>query len=127
MNDSPFKPGARVAVNVRCSDDVRESFVEKVHKNGNFTLHGSSQQWRPSGGPSVLSARYHAFETRSGYSRGHLILWDEAADVDITAKIAATKLKNRWRDIRNKIDQLRECPNEATCDAIEAALALVKS
>lgn len=124
MNESPFKSGARVAIYGRYSrNEVHESFVDKVYKNGNFTLRGSPQQWRPSG---LTFGRWYANETGSEWTHVHLILWDEAADAEIKEKIVEAKLKQRWRDIRFKIDRLRKHPDETVCDAIEAALALVK-
>jgi hypothetical protein len=120
MAEHPFVPGARVAVSIRFSDEVRESFVDKVYKSGNFTLRGSNQQWRP-WCSDWSDKRWHATATGSGWDRGSLQLWDETTDAEISARVAATNLKNRWRAIRQKVDNLKT-PTIELCDAIETAL-----
>lgn len=120
MTDNPFVPGARVAVYDRYGDGVREAFVEKVYKNGNFILCGSSQQWRP-WRSSYGDQRWSATETKSGYNRSRLDLWNKTTDAEITARLVAVQLKARWRCIRVGIDDVKE-PTTELCDTIKAAL-----
>ncbi len=122
MSDSPFIPGARVAVGERYGDEVTEGFVDKVYENGNFTLRGDKQQWR--GYQSSFSdRRWSALETRGGYQRRRLDLWDAETDKDIREKMDARRSRIRWQRIKLKIDATKE-PTPALCDAIEAALAI---
>lgn len=121
MSDTPFIPGARVAVDDRFGSGIKESFVDKVYKNGNFTLRDSKQQWRPWHG-GYGEKRWHATATGSGWHRASLSLWDEATDRELTEKIEAQKIKLRWQKIRSKIDGMKY-PTAAMCDAIETALA----
>ncbi|MET4289210.1 hypothetical protein [Bradyrhizobium sp. LA6.12] len=120
--EHPFAPGARVAVSEKYTDNVAENFVDKVYKSGNFTLRGSKQQWSP--WQSTWSdKRWSAMETGSGFHRRRLDLWDDATDQELKEKIEAQNVKKRWRDIRSKIDNIKE-PTAALCDAVEAALSL---
>jgi hypothetical protein len=122
MTEHPFRPGARVAVSERYSDEVSEAFVEKVYKTGNFTLRGSKKQWRPWQYNWGDTSRWSATETGSGWSRGRLDLWDETTDAELSAKIAEKHLKTRWREIKGKLDAVKH-PTPTLCDAIEAALS----
>jgi hypothetical protein len=123
--ENPFVPGTRVAVSSRWDEDITEGFVEKVYKSGNFTLRGSKQQWRSwqqhnyGEGPG----RWSAIQTGGGYTRRRLDLWDETTDTEIREKIEARQTKQRWRNIRAKIDNMRE-PTAAMCAALEAALTV---
>lgn len=56
-----FVPGARVAIRDKHGDGYREAFVDKVYKNGNFTLR--SQQWRPWRPGAHDDGRWCAHET----------------------------------------------------------------
>jgi hypothetical protein len=126
MSESPFVPGARVAVSQRYSDEITESFVEKVYKNGNFTLRGSKQQWKPWSHTWSKIQRWSASETGGDRHRKRLEFWDDATDKEIRAKLDEQAVKRRWRDIRSKIDGTKY-PTAAMCDAIEAALTVVDS
>ena len=121
MTDHPFVPGARVAVRNLYSDRVIENFVDKVYKTGNFTLRGSSQQWKPWQN-SYGQRTWAASETGSGrWSGSRLDLWDETTDAKISADIEASKARHRWNDLRRKVERIRE-PDNVLCDAIEVAL-----
>lgn len=118
----PFVPGARVAVRERYGNDITEGFVDKAYKSGRFTLRGSSQQWRP--WQTHLGDRtWSATETGSGWGRRSLDIWDESTHTEICAQIDAKRARNRWGNIRRKIEGVRD-PTNALCDAIEAALSL---
>jgi hypothetical protein len=124
--DNPFKPGARVAISTRYTNEVHESFVEKLYKSGRFTLRGSAQQWKPY--CWGVDQAWSATETGSGYVRGHLKIWDETTDAEITSRIAEQKLRARWDKIRHRVGSVdRKNVTEEVCDAIEAALTKVKS
>jgi hypothetical protein len=121
--DSPFIPGARVAIKSRYVDDYTEAFVDKVHKSGNFTLKGSPQQWRPWRTAYDDEVSWSAVETGGGWSRRHLKLWDESTDAEIKEKMAATKRRQRFEEIKRRLHNM--APAEATdamLDQIEAAL-----
>ena len=77
---SPFVVGARVAVQHGRSDEYTGGFIEKVYKNGNFTLRGDTskppRQWRPShyrgygeGRPIQWSVRWEAAHGRDDVAR----------------------------------------------------------
>lgn len=119
--EHPFVPGARVAVYDRYGDGLREGFVDKVYKTGNFTLRGSNQQWRP-WRPSYGGDCWSASSTgSSSWERGRLDLWDQATDEKISKKIAATKLKERWNRLGRRLDAVKN-PTAEFCDAIDQAL-----
>jgi hypothetical protein len=120
MQENPFKPGVRVAVFDRHADTYYENFVDKVYKNGNFTLKGSTQQWRPHNG------RRWATETGNVWNRPALKIWDADTDAEITAKIAAFARGQRFKKIQDRLRRM--APSAVTndmLDQIEAALALV--
>jgi hypothetical protein len=120
--DHPFVPGARVAVRDRYGDGYTEGFVDKIYKTGHFVLRGETQRWRAY---HYGDGRWSATETGSNYSRRRLDLWDETTDAEISAKIEATKAKQRWNKIIAKIERVRE-PTTALCDAVEATLATIE-
>jgi hypothetical protein len=121
MSETPFIPGARVAVSEKYSDGLTEGLVEKVYKNGNFTIRGSKQQWRPWQN-NYGGRNWGAMETGSGWHRRTLKLWDETTDKEIQQKIEEQRTKERWRAIRAKIEGMRY-PTPALCDSVEAALS----
>src|SRR4051812_16116611 len=88
MAESQFVPGARVAVSGgRWSTHLyKEAFVDKVHKNGNFTLKGdeSRQQYRPS------YDGLEAWQTGKDntWHRTKVRLWTDEIDVEIKEKAA---------------------------------------
>ncbi len=111
---SLFVPGARVAVDNNGS--FRESFVDRVHKNGNFTLRGSSQQWRPYQNTARPTGD-------SSWMRPRLQIWDETNNARIRSAIAAQNRLDRIRIIRARLDNTKS--DEITDEqltAIEAAL-----
>lgn len=125
MSESPFVPGARVAIRDRYGDGRTEAFVEKVHTNGNFTLRGSKQQWRP--WRSGYDGRWSAHETGGGYGRRALDIWDETTDAttdaEIAAAVAKTRRRTRLREIQERVRRLQvNSTTDAMLDAIEAAL-----
>ena len=123
--DHPFVPGARVAIYDRWDNNrVTEGFVDKVYKTGNFTLCGDKQQWSPYRAGSDDRPKWRAVETSGGYSRRRLDLWDETADAEITAKVEASKARDRWRKLIVRIERVKE-PTAALCDAVEAAVAIL--
>jgi hypothetical protein len=127
VENSPFVPGARVAISDFHGDNYREAFVEKVYKNGNFTLRDSTRQWRPSSWMphGEDRPRWSASERgeRMRFSRRNLKIWDSTTDAEITeARAFAARLHKR-RELR---DRLASIPDAALTDAmlaqIEAAL-----
>ena len=45
MSESPFIAGVRVAVRQGDYEKWHEKFIDKVHKNGNFTLRGDKHAY----------------------------------------------------------------------------------
>jgi len=125
MTESPFIPGARVAVGDKFADSVTEGFVDKAYKGGNFTLRGSKQQWRPWCTRGSAGPRWSAMETGSGWARRRLDIWDATTDKEISEKVEAHKARLKWRDLRSKLEAVKE-PTLELCDAIEAALAITR-
>lgn len=123
MRESPFIPGARVAVGERFGDEVTEGFVDKVYKNGNFTLRGSKQQWK-GWKNSFSDGRWSALETTTGYGRRRLDLWDDETDKEIREKIAKRRSRLRMRQIMQKLEAIKD-PTPTLCDALEASLSLM--
>lgn len=126
--DNPFKPGARCALRDAWSN-YTEVFVERVHKNGNFTLRGQgAQQWRPyssgSGWQQDRLIKWHASKTGSdSWSRESLTIWDATTDAEISAHIAETQLKARLAKLQKRVERLRVVDvNSAMLDTIEGAL-----
>lgn len=112
--DHPFKPGTRVAYCQYRDGDYVEKFVDKVHKNGRFTLRGSPQQWRP----SRWGAQWSASETGDNWSRAYVKLWDESTDKEISECIALQQKRDRILKARRKLENLR--PGDITDEALEA-------
>lgn len=117
----PFKPGTRVAINNerygRCDPDYSEAFVEKVYKNGNFTLRGSPQQWKPWGRDGS------AHETGNHFSSRRLIIWNESTDAEISAAIAKRARERRFYELRKQIEGIkREQITVELCDGLQMAL-----
>lgn len=109
---SPFVPGARVAMQSRPSD-YKEVFVDKVYKNGNFTLRGdkSRQQWRPTRylgrqrEDGTYEVRWSATPTGDYYyGRPTLEIWDATTDARISAAIAETKRIQRAHKVFDRLN-----------------------
>jgi hypothetical protein len=116
VSKSLFVPGVRVAISQRWRDAVREAFVEKVYKNGNFTLLHSTQQWRPFGPRPYRTA----FETGSSLTRSHIQLWDATTDREIAAKVKLTRNRRRLAIIMGKLKSV-EAPTDDLLIALERA------
>ena len=63
MSESPFIAGVRVAVRQGDYEKWHEKFIDKVHKNGNFTLRGDKQQWKPNSSSWSGAVTWAAFQT----------------------------------------------------------------
>lgn len=127
---NPFIAGARVAISDRWNRDaLTEGFVEKVYKNGRFTLRGSSQQWRPYS-PGTYSENKHewrAHETGDGFAKGVLTIWNEHTNADLTAKLSRHQHSVRWQEVRLRVDRLiGEQVTPEQLAQIEAALPVPK-
>lgn len=118
---SLFTVGARVAIDNGFG--VREDFVAKVYKSGNFTLVSDKgarpNQWRPWGD------RYANQTGDNGrWSRTTLRLWDTETDAELTAERDKSVRQRRLRDLCERLRRLG--PNdvtEAALSTIEAALS----
>lgn len=125
--NSPFVPGARVAiVTGRHEPTYREGFVEKVHKNGNFTLKGDAnrQQYRPSRSCFSDDKSWSANATgERSWNASHIEIWNEATDKKIAEGIARTSRRTRLRHLQHAFERVKvENATDAMLDAIELAL-----
>jgi hypothetical protein len=124
---SPFVVGARVALQEGFTDSYTEQFVEKVYKNGNFTLRGRDQQWRPHcwNGYGEDKVSWSASKTGKGlgYARASVKIWDETTDAEIREKIDAQRRRTRLREIQERVNRLRDREvTDELLNQIEAAL-----
>lgn len=99
---SPFVPGARVAMDVTAPGALthyKVGWVDKVYKNGNFTLKGSKQQYSAyqTGAFPGSPSRWRAQRTgRDFCNRTVLRIWDDESDAEITAAIQRRELQKRF-------------------------------
>jgi hypothetical protein len=122
MSDSPFIVGARVAMRSHDGEIWREHFVEKVYKNGNFTLRGDKQQWR------AICARWgddnvswDAWRTgdHGHWDRTTLNLWGESTE----AHNRAVARRSRYYALRKRFERVHERDlTDAMLDAVEGVL-----
>ncbi len=123
---TPFIPGARVAVERGTWSNIPdyiEGIVEKVHKNGNFVLRGSKQQWSPWKEGFGDIRRWRARATGEGYRKPQLVLWDSETDKEIQEWIAKAKRDKRYHAIRDQICRMSSDQfTEIMLDQIEKAL-----
>jgi hypothetical protein len=110
--ESPFSPGARVAIQVDGGyygpTGYKEQFVDKVFKTGRFTLRESNQQWRPQA-PSSYQPHWTAAQTGDqGYSRRpSLRIWDDEANHEIIDAIALRNRFEKFKRLRSQLDVLQ--------------------
>jgi hypothetical protein len=108
---SPFVPGARVAIYTgdrHTAFGYREDYVHKVGKTGRFTLRSDTkQQWRPCK-PYSIRAFWTADQTGDhGWSGGgSLRIWDEANDAEITATIARRRRFEKFDKLKMAIGRI---------------------
>lgn len=120
--ESPFVPGARVAISQRHSDDVQEGFVEKQYKTGRFTVRGSNQQWRPWRG-SYDGGTWSATETGESWYRRSLKIWDPTTDKEISEQVAISNRRRRWVELRFRFEKVKlDDLTDVMLDAIDSAL-----
>lgn len=108
--DSPFIPGAKVAIRSdngwRAPHNFRASIVAKAFKNGRFTLEGSTQQWR------AHEPARHSFgdncwtASETGHGRDRLRIWDASTDAEIAAQNAHYELYRRFARAQQAIERL---------------------
>lgn len=124
---SPFQPGVRVAIG-RDEEGYREAFVGKVYKNGNFTLAGDTQQWRPQQ-PHNFSKFWTAQQTgQYGWRSPSLTLWSEEAEPHIAARNAAGMRRSRLYRVVNAIRNMKpEHTSEEVVAALEALVSRAQS
>jgi hypothetical protein len=117
--EHPFTTGVQVAV-YGVASTVRSETVNKIYKNGNFTLLGSSQQWHPYSMAIGDHIVWRAKRTsRDSWDRTYLTLWDEDAN---TAKIKQS-LSNRWWLLQKRLERVRDPDiTKDFLDQIEKAL-----
>lgn len=124
---SPFQPGVRAAIG-QDEEGYREAFVDKVYKNGNFTLKGDTQQWRPQQ-PHNFSRFWKAQQTgQYGWRAPALMLWDEEAEPHIAAQNAVVKRRSRLHWVVNAIRNMKpEHTSEEVVAALEALVSRAQS
>lgn len=128
---TPFVQGAKVAIVVQNGWRIPVSFkagvVAKVFKNGNFTLDGSAQQWRPSPPSSSAYQKFwSASETGSG--NGRLRIWDETTAEKIDQENAMAKICRRFLDAQHTIQGVvfSEKITEEIITQMESVVALLR-
>lgn len=123
---SPFRPGARVAISDRYGSGYREGHVHKVHKNGNFTLVGSSQQWRPWVPTSFDLTKGDWTARRTGsdpFSVTILKIWNAATDAEIQQARREARQRSRWSKLLHRLQTWDAIEmTEVMMDKIEAVL-----
>jgi len=95
-----FSTGDKVALinTVGHHDMIRARQVDKVHKNGNFTLvGGDGQQWRPDHGGD------RAFPTGNDYPREHVVPWTAEVDQRIAARAHQKEVNQLVSSIEKKL------------------------
>ena len=129
MSESPFIPGAKVAIIVNNGFEMpisyRAGIVAKVHKNGNFVLEGNLQQWRPYP-PGGYQKYWNAITTGTKYVR--LIIWNEASEAQIEKQIALADCAKRYVNARKKIDGMpfSELVTEEIVTQLEAIVSALE-
>jgi hypothetical protein len=129
MTDNPFKPGAQVAIQMQGGWRAPHSFklgrVAKVHKNGNFTLEGSPQQWRP-----YAPSSYENFWRAGGAGSSAGVLWivDEDTKPRIVEQNAKAKRYKRYTDARYIIERepFSDLVTEEVLEKMESVVAILK-
>lgn len=129
MPDSPFQPGVEVAIQVqggwRAPHSFKRGRVAKVHKNGNFVLEGSPQQWRPYA-PSSYENFWRAGATGSG--DGTLWLVNDDTKIKIMEQNQRANRYQRYCKVRNIIDRepFSERVTDEVLDQLEAATSILR-
>jgi hypothetical protein len=131
VSDSPFLPGARVAIEKDRSHyspiGYTEGVIEKVHKSGRFALVGSSQQWRPAR-PDYYDNYWTAVETGSHGWSGHkrLRVWDDVNDQEIRDAIATNARYYQFQSAQQEISRLR-FSDLVTADVLTEMISIVNA
>lgn len=129
MTDSPFQPGAEVAIQVQIGWHAPHSFtrgrVAKVHKNGNFTLEGSPRQWRPYA-PSTYEPFWRA--GARGPNGGVLWIFDDTTKSRISEQNLRAKRYKRYSDVRYIIEHepFSELVTDEVLEKLETAAAILR-
>jgi hypothetical protein len=111
-DQSPFVPGARVAVYIgdRWTErGYREDFVEKTHRTGRFTLRSNpKQQWSPTK-PSGYQNYWSANETGDhGWNGGGTLrIWDDAGDSEIMEANNKFARFNKFRKLKDEMHRIQ--------------------
>lgn len=131
MTDHPFVPGAKVAMrlNNRWGASEWQAFeVEKVFKNGRFTIKDRDGQWNayPPSEHSFGEKHWHAHRAgASRYNDGTIFIWDDGSDAMIKAGYAELDRERRLKLIQRRVERLKYTDiTSGALDAIEAALSL---
>lgn len=128
MAESKFKEGARVAVDAtpRFHNGplvIKEDFVLKVHKTGNFTLKSRpGDQWRPWGdGTTAMRAG------NDRYATGRVEIWDETTDAKISAAIAYSKRVRRFKEAMQYLNSFPVSGLKVFDEDAELALTILEA
>lgn len=128
--DHPFQPGTRVAITSRTTHSFAEDWVEKVYKNGNFTLRSNpKKQWRPWLQKSWTTQEESWQANRAGSvghwtaDRGMAVVWDETTDAKIQEQRQEQERKVRLRNIKYRVECLtHKRLDDGTISELEAIL-----
>jgi hypothetical protein len=124
---SPFVPGARVAIPVGNPYSVlsyEEDFVYKVHKSGRFTLKGSpTRQWKPFGSTAIATGDF-------GWSspRPTLRIWDDASNAEIMEAIRRSRRYHKFKELRDQLSQVQfsDLVTDEVLDQLQIVVLAVK-
>lgn len=127
-SDSPFVPGARVAVRWRprwSFPTFAEDVVARVYKTGNFTLASDpKKQWRPRHSYDAGQRRWEARPAGDPYGGKTVLLWDDRTEAEVKAAHAKASRQSRLLAAQRTIERLRvDAVTDDMLDQIEAALA----
>lgn len=124
MTDSPFVPGARIAI--LGGPYPREATVNTVRKGGNFTIVGEGpQQWRPWQNSRGSQASWRASKTgqNTWSSRESVIFWDASTEPEILQELGKAKRFKRLRSIQDRLARLNaDNVADGTLTQLEAVL-----
>lgn len=129
--DSPFVPGAKVAMRSggRWGAAEWKTFeVEKQFKNGRFTLKDRDGQWNAH--PPIANGYgdkcWHAYRAgESRYGDGTVLIWDSNSDAQIKEGFAIFNREKRLKKLQARFERLKyEDISDEALESIETALAV---
>jgi hypothetical protein len=119
MSECPFKPGVEVVIdnyNYGRRHYAR-AVVDKVYKNGNITLVGSTQQYRPG---KDSSGSWSAWQTGDSWGRGGTV---RMPTEEIMRRAAISEARMTWKRAVETIDRAG-IPDDPDTELLERLVAI---